>query len=305
MNLCKLLSATTQKLYETMETAKELEIDIQEETLTELMLIDLKLQVEKFGLNTTVIHANKNVEANTGADFLWFIGSKKTGRFTAFYIQAKKYSNKKYHLKHTYTRPKHGKIYDQVKNLIYTAENAVGFKAIPIYCFYNHLEDDTLKDSSYLKGFPKLDVKKERFSFTYSCAYHVKSLLREVHQVRKGKTIYRSSFSFEDVKGLPIHTLFCPKSIEKKIIYPGAYGSFQTSHSILFLGRNNGMRYLVDPATYTMNKLPSYIKKLIGDNSFEQEEVEEDIEEAIEQEDKINARYVIVSYEDEDQQDKS
>ncbi|WP_209369547.1 DUF6615 family protein [Priestia megaterium] len=282
-----------------METAKELEIDIQEETLTELMLIDLKLQVKKFGLNTTVIHANKNVEADTGADFLWFIGSKKTGRFTAFYIQAKRYINKKYKLKHTYKKPKHGTIHDQVKNLTYTAENAVGFKAIPIYCFYNLLEEKTLNNSTYLKKFPKLNVKKERFSFTYTCAYHVESLLELVHQKRKdGTIIYRSKFSFEEVKGLPIHTLFCPKSIEKTK-FSGVYRNFQTSHATLFLGHNNGLRYLVDPATYTMNELPSYIKTLIRDNSSAQDDVNEDIEEGNENENKIDARYVIVSYEDE------
>ncbi|MFE4029105.1 DUF6615 family protein [Priestia sp. YIM B13551] len=287
------MSSTTQKLYDTMDTAKKLEIDIQEETLTELMLIDMKLQIEKFGMNTTVIHVNKNVEPKTGADFLWYIGSKKTGKFTAFYIQAKRYDGKHYKLRHKYSKPKHGWIYEQSDNLIYTAENAVGFKAIPIYCFYNFIEEDeTLKRSTYLEKFPKLNIKKERFSFTYTSAYHVKSLLKIVHQKRKnGDEILRSSFTFEEVRGLPIHTLFCP-SIRKIDFFPhlpGVYSSFLTSHLSLFKTFNIRHHYLARFNEYLGDELPPHIRTLMDKDSSEQVDVDDD---------KINARYVMVSYHD-------
>ncbi|MEM5007391.1 DUF6615 family protein [Priestia megaterium] len=279
MNFCQLLKHETEKIYQTLKVAQELEIDIQEETLTELMLIDLKLQSQQLGLNTTIVHCNKHTESRTGTDFLWFIGSKKYNSYIAFYIQAKKYSHEKYKLKHTYKKPKHGNIYDQAKNLIYNAKNAAGFEAIPVYCFYNLLDDKTLLESSYLKKFPHLDIRKEEFSFTYASAYHVESLLSKVHQTRKEKdglkkkNICRAHFSFEEVQGLPIHTLFY-KTTKYGLAHDIGW-NFVDSHTTLYEGRNHTLHYLVNDYKYA---LPSYIKELL-DEEKNNNKTEEDINE--------------------------
>jgi hypothetical protein len=86
-----------------MKVAKELSINIQEETLTEIMLIDLKTNIKKFGLKTKIVHCNKTTESRVGTDFLWFVGSNIKKSWVAFYVQAKKYSNDRYYLKHDYT----------------------------------------------------------------------------------------------------------------------------------------------------------------------------------------------------------
>ncbi|PFL65074.1 hypothetical protein COJ27_09580 [Bacillus cereus] len=156
MNLCHLSIRETNKLYATMKMAQELGIKIQEETLTELMLIDLKFHIEKMGFNTIIKHCNKSEEFELGTDFLWFVGSNKKKSWVAFRIQAKKLKeNQRYFLKHNYKNAKGGEsITRQVDKLIATSEkinlgDTTSFRAIPIYCFYNCLNDETLSKVTY------------------------------------------------------------------------------------------------------------------------------------------------------------
>ncbi|MGG8362679.1 DUF6615 family protein [Bacillus cereus] len=298
MNLCHLSIRETSKLYATMKIAQELGIKIQEETLTELMLIDLKFCIQTLNLKTIIKHCNKSNEFKFGTDFLWFIGSNKKKSWVAFHIQAKKLKeDQKYFLKHNYkdtTGSGSLSITRQVDKLIAKAEkinlrNTKDFKAIPIYCFYNCLNDETLKQITYLKPFRHtfqyIPINKKTFSFTYASAYHVRSLLDQPYLKRSGTN--RNKFSFNELKGLPFFTLFCSKNSSKSLAH-SLYDTYHHHHSKLFKGTNNGYHFSLDSDSYIFTKLPPYVESLIHNNKDTSEKYDE----------KDLPAYIMVTYED-------
>ncbi|PYE97291.1 MULTISPECIES: DUF6615 family protein [Bacillus] len=292
MNLCHLSIRETNKLYATMKIAQELGIKIQEETLTELMLIDLKFHIEKMGLNTIIKHCNKSEEFELGTDFLWFVGSNKKKSWVAFRIQAKKLrENQKYFLKHNYKNATgSGSITRQVDKLIENSEkNNLGdtrsIRAIPIYCFYNCLNDETLSKVTYLNQFPHIPLNKKALSFTYTCAYHVQSLLNQPHSKKRGTT--KNTFSFNELKGIPIYTLFCSNDCNKSLAR-SLYDTYHHYHSTFFKSRNNGWDFFFKDSTYNFTKLPSYVESLINNTKDTLEEYDR----------KNLPSYIMVTYED-------
>ncbi|MDF0738853.1 hypothetical protein P0096_24055 [Bacillus pacificus] len=264
-----------------MKAAQELDIKIQEETLTELMLINLKASIQanteeniqKKGLKTIIKHCNKSAEFNLGTDFLWFVGSNKKNSWVAFYIQAKKIKdNQKYFLKHNYknkTGNESTPILRQVDKLITAAEDIhLGYKdirrAIPIYCFYNYLSDETLNAADYLNDFQKIPKEKKDFSFTYSSAYHVKFLLDQTHSAKQGTT--KNTFSFNDLKGLPIYTLFCDtntnQSLANRILK-----TYKGYHEKLVSDRESKYNFFLNDHKYIFKELPPVVESLIKDST--------------------------------------
>ncbi|MGH0457307.1 DUF6615 family protein [Bacillus paranthracis] len=269
MDLCHLLKEESKNLYNTMKVAQELNIKLQEETLTELMLINLKSNIQKWGLNTVIKHCNKSDEFKTGTDFLWFVGSDKKKSWVAFYIQAKKLrENQKYFLKHNYKNTTGSKFTKQVDKLIHAAENIdlrdnIERSAIPIYCFYNFLNDETLKTADYLNNFPDIPKKKEELSFTYASAYHVKSLLHKPYPKRKGST--RNTFFFDELNGLPVYTLFCDKNTNQSWAN-GLLSTYKDVHHKLFGNIYSNFRFLLSDEKYILEELPPYVESLIKDS---------------------------------------
>lgn len=112
------------KTWEILKISEESEISISEESITDLILLELylsnrfKIQSKKF---------TKKQESNIGADWEWWLGSK--GNWLGLRIQAKKlYSNLEYGAL---------KDNDQIDKLIEEAENN-NPPMIPIYVFYNY-----------------------------------------------------------------------------------------------------------------------------------------------------------------------
>ncbi|PEB16982.1 hypothetical protein COO08_19435 [Bacillus toyonensis] len=302
MDLCYLLKEESKKLYNTMKAAQELDIKIQEETLTELMLINLKASIQenteeniqKKGLNTVIKHCNKSDEFNLGTDFLWFVGSKKKNSWVAFYIQAKKLrENQKYFLKHNYknkTGNESAPIIRQVDKLITAAQdihlgNKGRHSAIPIYCFYNYLNDETLKAADYLNDFLHISKKKEEFSFTYTSAYHVRSLLNQPFSAKQGTT--KNTFPFSDLKGFPIYTLFCDTNTNQSLANH-IFNTYKSFHTKLFSDRDSNYRFLLNDNEYIFPELPPFVESLIEDSKDTSGKYDE----------KDLPSYIMVTYED-------
>lgn len=294
MNLYHLLKKESKELYNTMKIAQEIDIKLQEETLTELMLINLKSSIQNMGLNTKIKQCNKSDEFKTGTDFLWFVGSNKKKSWVAFYIQAKKLrGDQKYFLKHNYknkTRNESAPIIRQVDKLIAAAQDIhLGskdkLKAIPIYCFYNYLNDETLKTADYLDvdDFRHISKEKGEFSFTYTSAYHVCSLLNQAYPPIKGK--HRNTFSFSELKGLPIYTLFCNTN---QSWATGLFTAYQNVHSTLFGDRHSNFRFFLSHNEYIFQELPPFVESLIEDSKVTSEKYDE----------KDLPSYIMVTYED-------
>ncbi|MCM3255572.1 DUF6615 family protein [Priestia aryabhattai] len=218
MSLFRLTRDVTPHLYRHLWRANAAGASVGEETLTDLFAIDLKLRSKKLGVDTRIIQCNTNLEKQSGADFLWYIGSEKYREWIVFFVQAKKskFLTGKCKLAHNYRNPipvgsRRTKIVRQIDNLVFKAEI---IKATPLYCFYNFFEAPFLggsipyylwKRKSGLR-FPIYLIRPEEFSFTYVKAEHVSRLLSK----KRGKNASqnRQTFKFEELKSFPFYSLF-------------------------------------------------------------------------------------------------
>ncbi|MCM3255583.1 DUF6615 family protein [Priestia aryabhattai] len=214
MSLSKTIRDITHFLYWYLKRANQAKATMGEETITDLLSIELKTILPSVsGMSTSYVQCNKNTEKKTGSDFLWYIYSTKTKKYVGLYVQAKKspHDNGKCDLSHNYkTGVTIGSFSSkrQVDNLIYKAKNA---KAIPLYCVYNCLDKHYISSTNqppYLsaQGWPKNLTEPKEFSFTYVNAKNVQSLLNQPMKHQKTKT--RRTFDFEEIKEMPFYSLF-------------------------------------------------------------------------------------------------
>ncbi|MDN5215031.1 hypothetical protein QQ020_23320 [Fulvivirgaceae bacterium BMA12] len=129
-----------------------------EETITDHILLEL---FRKQTPNIQIIQTPKIQEKNQGTDWEWWIGSHQHG-WLRYAVQAKKLkSGKNYYgsLNHLVGQkgPKPRQI-DVLKR--YSKKN----KAIPLYCFYNHVNN--LKLEKFWNC--ELDYEKLQFGWTYT-----------------------------------------------------------------------------------------------------------------------------------------
>jgi hypothetical protein len=78
---------------------------------------------------------------------------------------------------------------------------------------------------------------------------------------------YRNTFFFNEVKGLPIHTLFCPKKIEESLA-GSLCSTFRYYYELLFKDQNHGFDYLINN-DYIFEELPPYIKSLVNNTDID------------------------------------
>ncbi|MDP9579710.1 UNVERIFIED_ORG: hypothetical protein J2X74_005583 [Bacillus sp. 1751] len=215
MSLSKIIREITYHFYRYLERARSVGATIGEETITDLLSIELKsIHSSVDGISTSstsFVQCNKNTEKKTGSDFLWYIYSTKTKKYVGLYVQAKKspHDNGKCDLSHNYktavTIGSSGPSKRQVDNLIYKADKA---NAIPLYCVYNYLDCTYMANTRqppYLNArrWPTNLWRPEEFSFTYVNAKHVQTLLNQ-----KIGTQNRRTFDFEEIEEMPFYTLF-------------------------------------------------------------------------------------------------
>ncbi|MFS0556349.1 DUF6615 family protein [Brevibacillus sp. 179-C9.3 HS] len=119
--------------WERIKFGEELDCRQSEETITDINLLEIKRAALA---NILVSKSNKDDEGLTGLDWEWWIGSNSTG-WWRYAVQAKKlFPNGKYNK----LRHKVGNDYQIDILEKYSKAN----NCIPLYCFYNFLEDPQL-----------------------------------------------------------------------------------------------------------------------------------------------------------------
>ena len=121
------LATLSRQTWEHLGAAKALSVSFGEETITDLLTLDLK----RLGLTTTMWkQTSKPKEANFGTDFEWWIGHDTIG-WVRFAVQAKKLNvgSQQYNFTHMV----HG---SQQLDILENHARAVG--ARPLYCLYNY-----------------------------------------------------------------------------------------------------------------------------------------------------------------------
>lgn len=128
---CKVVKDNSRNIWNLILRGKQQGIKIQEETITEILLLDL---AEKFGDQMKITLFNKNQEGKNGSDWEWYI--KKKGVWLGFSVQAKilNYENDMYDS--LFYQNQKTKEYQIDKLIIHSFKKNL----IPIYSFYNYTE---------------------------------------------------------------------------------------------------------------------------------------------------------------------
>lgn len=117
-------------VWQRLARSYELKINFGEETLTDILLLELAESQEIGDTHIHLLKTSKPVEARRGCDWEWWIGTAQHG-WLRFAIQAKKAGRG-----HRYESLKHkvnGRL--QIEILQEYAETQ---NALPLYCFYNY-----------------------------------------------------------------------------------------------------------------------------------------------------------------------
>jgi hypothetical protein len=137
MTLVKALEDLADDTWERLRDSETLEVRFGEETVTDLVLLELKRSCVP---GIAVLQTNKKAESTQGTDWEWWIGSNNTG-WVRFAVQAKKLdlSSKRYDaLGHKVSgRP-------QIDLLL---KFAAKHQAIPLYCLFNFVSPVDTKES--------------------------------------------------------------------------------------------------------------------------------------------------------------
>jgi len=133
--LRKVLEGLSIDTWERLRDAKTFDVRFGEETITDLLLLDLKRKAFHM---TSVIQTSKYEEKDTGTDWEWWLGH--SGRWLRLAIQAKKLKrNERYDsLGHKVNTKRQIDLLDS-----YAAAN----NALPMYCFYNHTNSSPSPDA--------------------------------------------------------------------------------------------------------------------------------------------------------------
>lgn len=136
--------STASYIWHLLERSNHLKISVQEETITEMSLLQLK---EKLQDKIYVDTYTKKQEKKNGADWEWLI--VEADRAIEFRVQAKRL-----YIEDRSITYKQLHYEDQTKNLI---EKARVENKIPLYCFFNYIPQDHLQKL----GFPKTESKPQ------------------------------------------------------------------------------------------------------------------------------------------------
>lgn len=137
MKLVSILESLAVDTWERLRDSRQLAINFGEETITDLLLMDLK---RKHPPTSRIIQTPKTKEKDQGTDWEWWIGSDRTG-WLRFAVQAKKL-----HLntgRYTGLSHKVGGTF-QI-DLLERYAQANG--AVPLYCFYNFVNPANIEQA--------------------------------------------------------------------------------------------------------------------------------------------------------------
>jgi hypothetical protein len=176
-----------------------------EETITDFNL----LEIAKSSISEVkVIKTPKNEEKNQGTDWEWWIGNNSIG-WLRYAIQAKKVDiNSRYaKLGHKVNNRRQIDILES-----FAREN----RAIPLYCFYNHIECDDLKNYWHCQ----LSYEESQFGCTITPSKNVREIL-----LSRGKRNFSCLHEFINTK--PWRCLITCPLIRKIYITKGITNVFE------------------------------------------------------------------------------
>lgn len=110
--------------------AKHTGLNLNEETVTEGLLLDLKLH---FPGQVEIVPFSKHREKDIGADWAWAFVGPSGYYYQGMLVQAKRLDDKEYGYPYLYKK-------DQMDQLIATGKR---YNLPPVYAFYNHLSDES------------------------------------------------------------------------------------------------------------------------------------------------------------------
>lgn len=197
MTIQQTIEKLTIELWETIDLANKLNTKYGEETITDIILLELaKLR----NYNLRIIQTPKDKEPSKGTDWEWFIGSQNYG-WTRFAIQAKKADpNSK---KGNYSCLNHTVGVDNQHDILLKYSKANN--AIPLYCFYNHFPNATELEHWHCKK----NYNQKLLGWTISTVDNVKTALNK-------RGCRNFEFLHKREETIPVKCLFdCPTIINK------------------------------------------------------------------------------------------
>lgn len=178
MTLEGILESLARDTWERLRDSIGLDIRFGEETITDLLLLDLKRQGPG---GSRVIQTPKHNEKHTGTDWEWWIGTPRIG-WLRFAVQAKKMNLKNYR-------------YDSLSHKVggtlqidLLERYATSNDAIPIYCLYNYIP--TVRKSKSWQCCKQFEV--EQLACTITPSHVVKKAIntrgtRNFHSLHSNK----------------------------------------------------------------------------------------------------------------------
>ncbi|SDM73900.1 hypothetical protein SAMN05518871_102125 [Psychrobacillus sp. OK028] len=235
-----------------------------EETITETTLMELARRMPRTLVSRNFHIAtepfNKTEERKNGADWEWFIIDGN--EWTKLLVQAKKLKIKdqknKYNLHHLYTDGS-----NQCQNIIYRAWEK---EYIPVYCFYNYLEQETYSTVIPTSDDGCFPTDYELLGWTYCYADY---LYPTSNSEKKFEEVFDKSFT--------VSRLFCGDLSVDNII--GEYNDLGDGGGGDGLkipsppspdGKDLGGKELPKPKIEpkTVNELPEYVKQMLHDSQI-------------------------------------
>lgn len=252
--ICKYIKDTSRYIWSKIEDSKAVDVKIQEETVTETILINIAKDLYPY---TKIKTFHKNEEGINGADWEWYIrikeGEDTEGLWLGMIVQAKI-------LNDNAKNPSYDslwKIDDKTKKYQFEKllNTAYEKELLPIYCFYNHLDNSEILDEYILGNLEKLKLHKLKSQKKEEFDVHVGGEEKKVIVISKpdyeqvGKDIiengaidfdnellgwtYTSAFNLYKldresqkakafgasgaIKNIPIHNLICKNEINQFI----------------------------------------------------------------------------------------
>lgn len=137
MPLQKVLEELSVDTWERLRDSQPLQIRFGEETITDLLLLDLK---RKNPSHTRIVQTPKYKEKNQGTDWEWWVGSPRL-KWLRFAVQAKKLDIK------TLRYPGFGHKVGTDSQIDLLERYATRNQAIPLYCLYNFAKPPATPDA--------------------------------------------------------------------------------------------------------------------------------------------------------------
>jgi len=199
------LNEVCDEVWYRLKYSERLKIRQGEETLTDNILLYLRMNEKRFGRiqiasikkTPKTAKAGQGTEADQGTDWEWWIGSNRHWRRYA--VQAKKLCLQTgcYALKHRVGGGGNGPYQHDI-----LADYAKENEAIPLYAFYNHIRKDAYDDYWHCR---QSKFEKSKLGVTVTPLENIPFVPPSPHGYRKFESIHRVC------ETVPMRCLVCPK----------------------------------------------------------------------------------------------